>query len=163
MKVEAPRRSDHVRRIGDFPGRCRRIRRPAWRRAAARAAAMLQRTAVVLWRRRPRNGRGRPRQPVADGRLCDHRVFRHSGPAATDCEPYGSGGSCRADEAAPRAGHHRQPGLYVAGCAFRALARPLDPDHRLRVAIGLGGAGACDETLCRPHPGAAAVRARRAS
>jgi lipid-A-disaccharide synthase len=52
---------------------------------------------------------------------------------------------------------------YVAGCAFRALARPLDPDHRLRVAIGLGGAGACDETVCRPHPGAAAVRARRAS
>jgi len=65
-------------------------------------------------------------------------------------EPIGSGGSCRADEAAPRAGHHRQPGLYVAGCAFRALARPLDPDHRLRVAIGLGvagRAGACDEAL----------------
>ena len=134
----APAFGPSVRRVGDFPGRCRGIRRPARRRADAGAAATLQRTGAVLRRRRPRDGRGRPRQPVADGRLCHHRVFRHSGPAAADCEPHGSGGSRGAGAAAARAGHHRQPGLYVAGCAFRALVRPLDPDHRLRVAIGLG-------------------------
>ena len=57
---------------------------------------------------------------------------------------------------------HRQPRFYPSGGATRSRPRSVDPDRRLRLAVGLGVAarpGARDAPLCRSCAGAAAVRA----
>ena len=57
---------------------------------------------------------------------------------------------------------HRQPRFHPSGGKTRPGPRSLDPDRRLRIALGLGvaaGPGARDARLCRSCPGLAAVRA----
>ena len=68
--------------------------------------------------------------------------------AAAHSQPHGADRSRGAGAPAACAGHHRQPGLHAAGRALRALVRPLDPDHRLRVAVGLGLARRAARARC---------------
>jgi hypothetical protein len=54
---------------------------------------------------------------------------------------------------------------YTSGCTLGPSLRSLDPDRRLRLALGVGlavGPRQIDARLYRPRAGAAAVRARRA-
>ena len=56
---------------------------------------------------------------------------------------------------------HRQSGFYPSRCPTGSRPRSVDPDRRLRLAVGMGvAARACarDAQLCRSCAGAAAVR-----
>ena len=125
------------------------------------------RAAAVLRRRRPRDGGRRASSACCRSTISPSSAFPpFRAGCRGSCSHMVADGSRGAGAAAACAGHHRQPGLHAAGCALRALVRPLDPDRRLRLAVGLGlaaGAGALRCALCRSCAGAAAVRARGAS
>ena len=94
--------------------------------------------------------------PIAD--LAVNGFAGDPGAAADHPAASANGEPRRHRRATRRARHHRQSRFHPPGGAARARGGTLDPDHRLRLADGVGvatGTGESDAALCRPRAGAA--------
>ncbi len=117
---------------------------------------------AIRRRRRPVDGARRIDLAVSDRRNCSIIGLARRRPAvAEDPRLIGQTADAVTQAAPDMPRHHRQSRFYPSRGKPASAPATLDPDRRLRLALGLGvaaGPGARDAELCRPRAGAAAVR-----
>ncbi len=143
--------SDHRQRAIFEPLRHRRggIRRSARRAADGRDRGPGRPAGGVHGRRRTRDGRAGARQPRPDRRPRGQWLCRDPGAAADHPAPSANRDAAAVDRRAARcARHHRQSRFHPPGGATRACGGTVDPDHRLRLADGVGVAAGTGGSRC---------------